>query len=158
MKDRNHDEAMAELFRDDPQYLNALGKASSRNNFHRCQIAIYKRPNDAPPVFQQHLQRAARDGFKVLRRMTFGSWPRVSLHSQRDNLMLPVSRIRQHGRYVFRCQLWEVILNLLLAHPARQHGQNVVHRDAQPTDARPAAAFAWFQCDSVHVKPQIDSL
>lgn len=55
--------------------------------------------------------------------------------------MLPVGRIRQHGKNVFRRQLWEIFLNFLLAHSARQHGQNVIHRDAQPTDTRPATAF-----------------
>lgn len=80
----------------------------------------------------------------------------VSLRFQGIDLMLPVGRIGQHRQYVFPCQLGEVVLNFLLGHPARQHGKNVVNRDAQPTYARPAAAFAGLQRDSVHFILQMD--
>ena len=77
---------------------------------------------------------------------------RVSLHLERKNLVFTIRCIGENRQNVLLGQLGEVFQYFLLRHAAREHGQHVVHRDAQPSDARPTTAFARLQGNPIHVR------
>jgi len=66
----------------------------------------------------------------------------TSLHHQRINLMLTVGSVGQNCQDVFLRELREVFKHRLLCHPTGQHGQNIINRYAQASNAGPATALS----------------
>ena len=64
--------------------------------------------------------------------------------------MLPLGSKRQNGQDVLLGEFREVFQNFRGGHAAGEHGQHVVHRDAQIAHTGPPATFSGFEGDSVH--------
>lgn len=64
---------------------------------------------------------------------------------------LPVGGKRQRGANILALQVGVVAQNFILRHSARQVVEDVVHRDAQPSQARLTAALPWLDGDSLPI-------